>query len=184
MRRDAQHSCLRYSGGLEGHLPSGPTEMSARCSAELRPAPPSALRHADPTRPLCVRVLDSTGDFPIGWLHMRLSPRRRICVECVGPQMMRVRNAETPAAEVDRRLTGHLQPRNTRKGFLGRRPGVTWFPERASFLARVLFYGLCARISGSGSPGSSDAAGAPGSSREDNPGLRTHVLGAPKVSAA
>ena len=71
-----------------------------------------------------------------------------------------------------------------RKSFLGRRPGVTWFPERASFLARVLFYGRCARISGSGSPGTSETAGAPGSHREDSPGLRSHVLGAPKVSAA
>ena len=35
--------------------------------------------------------------------------------------------------EVDRRLTGHLQPRNTHRSFLGRRPGVTWFPERALF---------------------------------------------------
>ena len=35
--------------------------MSAPCSAQRRPAPPSALRRADPTRPLCVRVLDSTG---------------------------------------------------------------------------------------------------------------------------
>ena len=114
---------------------------------------------------------------------MRLSPRRRICVEYVGPQIMRVRKAETPAAEVDRRLTGHLQPRNTCKSFLGRRPGVTWFPERASFLARVLFYGPCARISGSGSPGSSDAAGAPGIRRENNAGPKTHVLGAPSVRA-
>ena len=34
--------------------------MSALCSAQRRPAPPSALRRADPTRLLCVRVLDST----------------------------------------------------------------------------------------------------------------------------
>ena len=36
--------------------------MSAPCSAQRRPAPPSALRRADPTRTLCVRVLESTGD--------------------------------------------------------------------------------------------------------------------------
>ena len=36
--------------------------MSAPCSAQLRPTPPSAVRRADPTLPLCVRVLDSTGD--------------------------------------------------------------------------------------------------------------------------
>ena len=47
--------------GLEGRLPSRPIEMSAPCSAQLRPAPPAAVRRADPTRPLCVRVLDSTG---------------------------------------------------------------------------------------------------------------------------
>ena len=38
--------------------------MSASCSDQRRPAPPSALRHADPTGPLCVRVLDSTGEYP------------------------------------------------------------------------------------------------------------------------
>ena len=37
------------------------TEMSASCSAQRRPALPSALRRADPTRSLCVWVLDSTG---------------------------------------------------------------------------------------------------------------------------
>ena len=37
--------------------------MSAPWFAQLRPAPPSAVRCADPTRPLCVRVLDSTGKF-------------------------------------------------------------------------------------------------------------------------
>ena len=42
-------------------MASKATEMSAPCSAQRRPAPPSALRRADPTRPLCVRVLDSTG---------------------------------------------------------------------------------------------------------------------------
>ena len=44
-------------------MPPGPTEMLATCSAQLRPAPPSAVRGADPTRPLCVRVLDSTGEL-------------------------------------------------------------------------------------------------------------------------
>ena len=77
--------------------------------------------------------------------------------------------------EVDRRPTGHLQPRNTRKSFLGRRPGVTWFPERASFLARVLFYGVRARIYGSGSPGFAETAGAPENPSELNPVLGTHV---------
>ena len=61
LRRDVQNCCLRYPGGLEGRLPSGPTEMSAPWFAQLRPAPPSPVRCADPTRPLCVRVLDSTG---------------------------------------------------------------------------------------------------------------------------
>ena len=42
-------------------LASGPTEMSAPCYAQLHPAPRSAVSRADPTRPLCVRVLDSTG---------------------------------------------------------------------------------------------------------------------------
>ena len=35
--------------------------MSATWFAQLRPAPPSTVRCADPTRPLCVRVLESTG---------------------------------------------------------------------------------------------------------------------------
>ena len=48
-------------GGVEGRLPSGPTEMSAPFSAQLRPAPPSAVRRADPTRSFFVRVLNSTG---------------------------------------------------------------------------------------------------------------------------
>ena len=61
LRRNVQNSCLWYPGGLEGRLPSRPTEMSAPWFAQLRPAPPSAVRCADPTRPLCVRVLDSTG---------------------------------------------------------------------------------------------------------------------------
>ena len=33
--------------------------------AQLRPAPPSFVRCADPTRPLCVRVLDPTGSVTI-----------------------------------------------------------------------------------------------------------------------
>ena len=36
-------------------------EMSAPCFAQRRSTPPSALGRADPTRLLCVRVLDSTG---------------------------------------------------------------------------------------------------------------------------
>ena len=71
----------------------------------------------------------------------------------------------------------------TGKSFLGRGPGVPCLRKTSSFLARVLFEGPCARISGSGSPGSSDAAGAPGIRRENNMGLRTHVLGAPSVRA-
>ena len=63
LRRDVQNSCLWYPGGLEERLPSRPTEMSAPWFAQLRPAPPSAVRCADPTRPMCVRVLDSTGRF-------------------------------------------------------------------------------------------------------------------------
>ena len=58
--RDVQNNFLRHPGGLEGRLPSGPTEMSAPCSAQLRPAPPPAVRRLDPTRVWCVRVLDST----------------------------------------------------------------------------------------------------------------------------
>ena len=46
-------------------MASKATEMSAPCSAQRRPAPPSALRRADSTRPLCVRVLDSTGSIRI-----------------------------------------------------------------------------------------------------------------------
>ena len=60
LRRDIQDSCSRYSGGLEGRLAPGPTKMSAQFLAQLCAAPPSAVRRADPTRPLCVRVLDST----------------------------------------------------------------------------------------------------------------------------
>ena len=44
-------------------MPSRPTEMSAPWFAQLRPAPPSAVRCADTTHLLCVRVLDSTGAF-------------------------------------------------------------------------------------------------------------------------
>ena len=51
----------------EGLLASTATEMSAPCSAQRRPAPPFALRRADPTRPLCVRVLDSTG---LNWISL------------------------------------------------------------------------------------------------------------------
>ena len=58
-RRSKQSFAVPWE--LEGRLPSGPTEMSAPWFAQLRPAPPSAVRCADPTRPLCVRVLDSTG---------------------------------------------------------------------------------------------------------------------------
>ena len=61
LRKDVQNSCLQCAGGPEGRLASKATEMSAPCSAQRRPAPPSALRRSDPTRPLCVRVLDSTG---------------------------------------------------------------------------------------------------------------------------
>ena len=71
----------------------------------------------------------------------------------------------------------------TGKSFLGRGPGVPCLRKTSSFLARVLFYGPCARISGSGSPGSPDAAGAPGIHRENNAGPKTHVLGAPSVRA-
>ena len=42
-------------------MTSKATKMSALCSAQLR-LPPSAMRCADLTRPLCVRVLDSTGN--------------------------------------------------------------------------------------------------------------------------
>ena len=85
--------------------------------------------------------------------------------------------------EVDRRLTGHLQPRNTCKSSLGRGPGVPCFRERSSFLARVLFYGTRCVDFGFRLPGLSATAGAPRSPREDNPGLRTSVLGAPSVRA-
>ena len=44
-----------------GRLASKAIELSARCSAQRRPAPLSALRRADQTRLLCVRVLDLTG---------------------------------------------------------------------------------------------------------------------------
>ena len=49
-----------YPRRLQERLAFGPTELSAPCSSQLRPAPPSAVRRADPTRPWCVRVLDST----------------------------------------------------------------------------------------------------------------------------
>ena len=63
LRGDVQSSCLWYPGGLEGRLPPRLTEMSALWFAQLRSAPPSAVRCADPTGPLCVRVLDSTGRY-------------------------------------------------------------------------------------------------------------------------
>ena len=63
MRRDLQDSCLQCAGGPEGLLASKATEMSAHCFAQRRPAPPSALHRADPTRPLCVRFLDSTSEL-------------------------------------------------------------------------------------------------------------------------
>ena len=46
-------------------LASKVTEMSAPCVAQRRPTPPSALRRADSSRPLCVRVLDSTGEYEL-----------------------------------------------------------------------------------------------------------------------
>ena len=47
--------------------------------AVVRRAPPSALRRADPTRPLCVRVLDSTGyDLKIvRWCQLRAVTQTR-----------------------------------------------------------------------------------------------------------
>ena len=44
-------------------LASKASKMSAHCSAQRRPASPSALRRADTTCPLCVRVSDSTGSI-------------------------------------------------------------------------------------------------------------------------
>ena len=90
---------------------------------------------------------------------------------------------QIPGPEVDRRLTGHLQPRNTCTSLLGKGPGVPWFRERSSFLARALFYGSRCVDFGFRLPGLSATAGAPRSHRENNPGLRTHVLGAPSVRA-
>ena len=43
---------LQCAGGSERLLASKATGMSAPCSAQRCPAPPSALRRADPTRPL------------------------------------------------------------------------------------------------------------------------------------
>ena len=51
-------------------MASQATEMLEPCSAQRRPAPPSALRRADPTRPLCVRVLDST-DVSVNSFYLR-----------------------------------------------------------------------------------------------------------------
>ena len=76
---------------------------------------------------------------------------------------------------VNRRLTG--------KSFLGSGPSVPCLRERSSFLARVLFYGSRCVDFGFRLPGLSATAGAPRSHRENNPGLRTHVLGAPSVRA-
>ena len=90
---------------------------------------------------------------------------------------------QIPGPEVDRRLTGHLQPRNTCTSLLGRRPGVPRFRERSSFLAHVLFYGTLCVDFGFRLPGLSATAGVPGSPREDNPGLRTRAFGAPSVCA-
>ena len=59
--KNFRNSCLQCAGGPEGRLAPKGTEKSAPCSAQRRPAPPSALCRADPTCPLCVRVLDSTG---------------------------------------------------------------------------------------------------------------------------
>ena len=74
-RRDVQNNCLQCAGGPEGRLASKATEMSAPCSAQRRLAPPSALRCADPTRPLCVRVLDSTGSK---WMFLDMPCMRRV----------------------------------------------------------------------------------------------------------
>ena len=52
-----------FYSALEGQrwlLASKATELSAPCSAQRRPATPSALRRADPICPLCVRILNST----------------------------------------------------------------------------------------------------------------------------
>jgi hypothetical protein len=57
-KKSFQRKCLWIPGGLEGWLPSGPTEMPAPCFAHLRATLPSAVRRADPS--LCVRVLEST----------------------------------------------------------------------------------------------------------------------------
>ena len=48
----------REGGSLEGAAPS--RGRITPCSAQRSPAPPSALRRADPIRPLCVRVFGST----------------------------------------------------------------------------------------------------------------------------
>ena len=71
----------------------------------------------------------------------------------------------------------------TSKSFLGRGPGVPCLRKTSSSSRESFFYGPCARISGSGSPGSPDAAGAPGIRPEYNAGPKTHVLGAPSVRA-
>ena len=67
-------------------MASKASEMSAPCSVQRRPALPSALRRADPTRPFCVRVLDSTapeahqgGHSSIVWgVRSLFSPRQTV----------------------------------------------------------------------------------------------------------
>ena len=61
LAKKVQNMCLECAGRPEGLLALKATEMSAPCFAQRRPDPPSALRRADPTRPLRVRILDSTG---------------------------------------------------------------------------------------------------------------------------
>ena len=61
--------------------------MSAPCSAQLRPAPPSAVRRADPTRPLCGQeapggepgfpnLQGKAGDYLPSILHLVVNPER------------------------------------------------------------------------------------------------------------
>ena len=62
-------------------MASGPTEMSAPCYAQLCPALPSAVRCADLTRPLCVRILESAGLTV--QRHVEAAYCRRRCVQAV-----------------------------------------------------------------------------------------------------
>ena len=98
LRRDVQNSCLQCAGGPEGRLASKKTRMWASFSAQGHTAPLSALRHAEPTRLLFVRVLDLTGPQSVD-IGFCLSVLLWRCSSDVASMLWRVREKIVPQVD-------------------------------------------------------------------------------------